>query len=359
MSPSVPYLCGVAAAMFLAVCLMAAAVRWFHMCRPGDRNPRFYYPGRPYVTAVFLNALVLIPYVLHPESADAWYLVRLYFLPVVFFHYTILLSSYFGSMMQWKRWRISILLAGLPVALALTAAFVLAVWPGEQLAGSSAVIDYILYATGLFTTGACTYSMILIIRWARRSDEDDFSNPEDFPVVATRRWLCLVCSSMALCWTAAIVNRPGLMALVQLLIAAGIVIFLITALHPHRNQPEETAQATAPKTQETQSYQRAIPLKKRKEILAAIRTVVEEQEAFLDPHLTLQDVADRSGYNRSYVAAVIKTEFGGFFNYVNRLRLARVDAYLKENPAATVQEAAEESGFASRRAYYAVRSKAI
>lgn len=51
MYPSLPYLCGVAAAVYVAICLVCAAVRWFHMCPPYNRNPRYYYPGRPYVTA--------------------------------------------------------------------------------------------------------------------------------------------------------------------------------------------------------------------------------------------------------------------------------------------------------------------
>lgn len=63
--------------------------------------------------------------------------------------------------------------------------------------------------------------------------------------------------------------------------------------------------------------------KRRAEILDAIRTVVEEQELFLDPHLTLQDVADRCGYNRTYVSGLVK----------------------------------EESGFGSRQSYYAIKNR--
>lgn len=32
-------------------------------------------------------------------------------------------------------------------------------------------------------------------------------------------------------------------------------------------------------------------------------------------------------------------------------------AYLQDNPDATIQEAAEESGFVSRKAYYSVKNK--
>ncbi|MBQ9462363.1 MAG: helix-turn-helix transcriptional regulator [Bacteroidales bacterium] len=85
--------------------------------------------------------------------------------------------------------------------------------------------------------------------------------------------------------------------------------------------------------------------------------MVEKQEAFKDPHLTLQDVAERSGYNRTYVSGIIKAQFGGFFAYINALRLQHVEAYLKENPSATIYEAAEVSGFGSRQAYYAAKAR--
>lgn len=37
---------------------------------------------------------------------------------------------------------------------------------------------------------------------------------------------------------------------------------------------------------------------------------------------------------RTYIARVFATEFGGFFNYVNSLRLNYADTYRKEHPDA-------------------------
>ena len=87
------------------------------------------------------------------------------------------------------------------------------------------------------------------------------------------------------------------------------------------------------------------------------RIVVEEQEAYLEPHLTIQDVADRCGYSRSSVAGAIKSEYGGFFDYINGLRIKSMAAYQNQHPEATVQEAAEVCGFASRQAYYMVKAR--
>ena len=137
---------------------------------------------------------------------------------------------------------------------------------------------------------------------------------------------------------------------------------LITALHPHRNRPvdeemqaEEEAAAQSDPAGEV--YHRALTKKKQAEIVKAIKAVVEGEEAFRDPHLTLQEVASKSGYNRTYVSGIIKTQFGGFFDYVNRLRIEHVEAWMKEHPAGTIQEAIEDSGFNSRQTYYSVKSR--
>jgi AraC-like DNA-binding protein len=373
MTPLSIHLFGLAAAVFITTGLVVAAVRWFHMCPPFDKNPRYYYPGRPFVVGIYLNALVLIPYAIHPESADAWFLARIYFFPVTLFHCIVLLFSYFGIIMHWRQWRLPLFLVGGPVAFFLLAVLVLAVWPGEQFAMEGKATGYILYSLGAITTLACLLALQLVLREARRIDMDEYSNPDDFPVVSARRWMLLVMLNLVLCWTGALSDNRVVLAAVMLLLAASALTFLITVLRPNRNRQleDETAEVEAvaqlglsPDPAPTSDpvpgeplYQRNLSFKKRLEILSAVTTVVEEQEAFLDPHLTLQQVAERSGYNRSYVAGLIKSELGGFFTYVNRLRIAHVETYMRDHPSATVEEATEMSGFLTRKAYYSAKSK--
>ena len=352
-APSLSYLCGLSATVFIVASLVIASVRWFHMCRPFDRNPRYYYPGRPYVVGIYLNAVVLLPYALFPESADAWYLVRLYFLPVTVAHFTILLFSYFGNVMQWKRWMLPMIIISTPVALCMLAAFVLAVIPGPQVGSIAPALSWsVLYVLGIIVTGMCLAAMVIILSWAKSFDADDFSNPADFPVTTARKWILLVAINVTLCWVAAISASKAVMAVVMVLFAIASALFLITALHPHRNRPVDLEEEPAPEVQK-----RGPSKKKQQAILAAIHTVVVEQEAYLDPHLTIQDVADRSGYSRSSLSGLFKAEFGGFFNYINSLRLDHVDSYMEQHPEATIQEAALESGFNSRQAYYTFKSR--
>lgn len=383
MGDRLTYFYGLAATVFLTTSLVIAAVRWFHMCRPYEKNPGYYYPGRPFVIAIYLNAIFLIPYILHPEDPDAWYLVRIYFLPVTLLHFTILMFSYFGGIMQWRKWRKPMLIIEAPVLLMLLAVFCLSFWPGlhiEEKIGHL-LCDYILFAMGAVVTLFCLAAMFMVIKWAKSIGEDDYSNTADFPVVEAKRWLLLVIVNIVVCWIGAISESKLVLSLCMLMFALSSVIFIISALHPHRRgNPEEdkyldevekevdfegagdwgdagSAVTDSQNSSAEHIYSRTISQQKKGEILEAIRTVVEEQEAYLDPHLTLQDVADRSGYNRTYVSGLIKSEYGSFFSYINQQRLRHVDSYQQKNPSATISEAVIVSGFNSRQAYYSVKKR--
>ena len=376
------YFYGLAATVFLTTSLVVAAVRWFHMCRPYECNPGYYYPGRPFVIAVYLNAILLIPFILHPDDPDSWYLARIYFLPVTILHFTILMFSYFGGIMQWGKWRKPMIIIEAPVFLALLVVFCLSLWPDLHIEDKVGhlLCDYILFALGAVVSAFCLVAMFMVIKWAKSIGEDDYSNTADFPVVEAKRWLLLVVVNMLVCWVGAVSESRMVLSLCMLLFALSSVIFIISALHPHRRgrakEEEEAALSEVVGTEvEAEAdavdspadkdiaaageplYQRSISQRKRMEILAAIRTVVEEQEAYLDPHLTLQDVADRSGYNRTYISGLVKSEYGSFFSYINNLRIRHVDNYQKDNPSATMQEAVEASGFNSRQAYYGVKKR--
>ena len=83
-------------------------------------------------------------------------------------------------------------------------------------------------------------------------------------------------------------------------------------------------------------------------IKADILEIVERRQGFLNPHLTLASVAAQTDYGRTYVSKVFKQEFGGFYNYINRLRLAYAARYADEHPEASQDEIARQSGFSSR-----------
>jgi AraC-like DNA-binding protein len=89
-------------------------------------------------------------------------------------------------------------------------------------------------------------------------------------------------------------------------------------------------------------------------LIKTIRVEVEERQAFLDPSLTLASLAERCRTNRTYVSAALM-DLGGFFFYVNRLRLTYAATWRKKHRESTVEQVALASGFNSRQSFYNVR----
>lgn len=350
------YFHGIVAGMYVMACLVIAAVRWFHMCRPCDRNPDYFYPGRKAVTIIYLTGLLLLPYIFFPESDGAWLLVKAYFLPMVLYFLTILLFSYFGNVMHWRRWRRpTLILGGIALLTLFTGPVVALIERGGGGSFDSVRIgNIIILVLGLFMTGVCLFAVRTVLSWTAKIDVEEYSNPEDYPVNFARKMVRMLLVTVVLLWVAALSDSRDVMAVLQLLLSGSSAMMLISALHPHRHgAPEEEQPAKEEPASQVYSYK--ISPAKAKSIAAAIRRVVEEEQAFLDPHLTVQDVAARCGFNRTYVAGIFKSEFGGFFHYVNTLRLQHVEEYSAAHPASTIAEVAEASGFGSRSSYYKIK----
>ena len=365
------YLLGLAALAYVLTSVTVAAVRWFHMCRPYDKHPDFYYPGRKHVVWFSLSTLVLIPFIVNPDDIDAWYLLKTVLFPLLFFYFTNLMFSYFGGVMRWQKWKQYIRILAFPVYLTLTAALVFALWPGNQIGEggliSCLLADHILFFLGVFLSLFGINSLLLVGKWCKKFDEEEFANPEEFPVRFARRMMMFQVFVSRLLWANVLIGTPVFTAIVLFVLSVSEILFLILALPPHRTQEYvEDSQVTAETTATTateepgttrQSYLQGLSKEKEAEILYAIQAVVIEQQAYLDPHLTLQDIAQRCGYSRTYISGLFKSELGGFFSYINLLRLEHAEAYQRNHPEAGIQEVAMESGFSSRQNYYSVKAR--
>ena len=347
------YFQGIATAMYIMGALVIAAIRWFHMCRPYDRHPLYYYPGRKATTIIYLMSLTLIPSIVIPEKEGTWLLLKAYFLPVNLYYLTILLFSYFGGIMHWRTWRRPTLILGATALLALIAGPLASLLKGKMFNGVL-LGNIIILVLGVVMTVTCIIAIRVVLRWTRQFDVEEYSNPEDFPVNFAKKMVRIAMATIVLLWTAALLDNRNVMAVVELILVMASVQMLVSALHPQRKgAPEEEAlDKSAAKV-----YSYKISPEKAKSIAAAIRKEVEQEQAFLDPHLTIQDVATRCGFNRTYVAGIFKTEFGGFFHYVNALRLRYAEQYRIANPTASIGEIAEASGFGSRQSYYSVKEE--
>jgi AraC-like DNA-binding protein len=110
-------------------------------------------------------------------------------------------------------------------------------------------------------------------------------------------------------------------------------------------EPAETAQDTT--TEETDA------------MMSRIAGTLREQRLFADPHLTIQDMANAIGSNRTYVSRCINRRTGlSFSQYVARYRVEHAQQILRDPQYRTdheaITEAASLSGFSSDQTFYRV-----
>jgi len=211
--------------------------------------------------------------------------------------------------------------------------------------------------------------------WMQPLGDDYYSNPDDLPLAYARRVLPIPVVHAVLAWTAFAAQSVAVTAAVMAVLAAFNVWFLILVLPAQRHRDPMAADSAADshRTDDgaadalsphdgaslspTADNQKPLPPETVGRIREQLRRYVEEEEHFLDSHLTLGDViASGCTYNRSYVSRVLNEEMGmSFAAYVNGLR--RADDYRRNHPAATVADIIAHAGFDSPSNYYKAKRK--
>lgn len=348
-----------------------AVVRWFHVCHPYKARDEYYHPDRRLFAVFFSLTVILYPYVLHPGNPDAWFLMKSFF-PLCHLYITaVLILNYFGTVKHWHRWRTAAVMLAVPIFSLLGVLFVKSVLGGDPWSAMMLRVLWIAVVfLGVVAAVFCFYSIKKLMFWLQQQNESDYlSNPDDFPTVFARKLMAVPYCVMIVSWGVFFADSKGVMALLNILLVVFNVSLLLIALHTKRQKSpfswlEEiecgvpVAQSNA-EVNEKQTKDKCATISDEKVamIVKEIKTYVEEKRQFLNPHLTVVDVADNCGYGRTYVSQVLSSEMGGFFNYVNSLRLQYARQYREEHPLATQDEVACASGFTSRQTYYAVRRR--
>ena len=84
------------------------------------------------------------------------------------------------------------------------------------------------------------------------------------------------------------------------------------------------------------------------ELERRLTAYMEDGEAFLDPHLSLEGAASALNTNRTYLSAIIRDAKGETFRaYVNRLRIEAVKREMLMHPEERLETIAARTGFIS------------
>ena len=209
----------------------------------------------------------------------------------------------------------------------------------------------------------------MIARAIRRFSEDNYSNPDDFPRQFAKGIIWLPIVNIAISWTSTFIGTYNSLSIGMLLLSVLGIVFLRGALTPHRTLDVERLESGELQVESVDMPEPSLPepeiesepeddilsQERKDEIAGIIRRCVEDEQAYLDSHLTLSSLSRICGVNRTYLSQVITDSMGGFYNYVNRCRLAHVARLKVQQPDASIEEIVIASGFGSRQSYYNVR----
>ena len=349
----------VSLAVYVAVCVVVGVVRWGHKCAPYDKHLDYYYPGWRTLALSALSNLSLFPAVFLPGETDAVLQIRMTLILSSPFLCSALIFSYFGRVLKVSWWRKPIYVLSGTYSMMSAIALVCTLLPGTQMKGQFLHWYFIIagalalvYLVGLFL------ALRMIIRPLSRFSEESFSNPDDFPEQYAKSLIYIPFLHLIMSWSTTINGNITALSFGLFMLSVLSVIILLGALSPHRAvEIERLETELSADKEESPLEMESLPQERKEEILRLIRHRVEEEQAYLDSHLTLGKLSQDCGCNRTYVSSVLNENLGGFFNYVNRCRLQHAEVYKQENPKADVDELAMACGFNSRQSYYNARKR--
>lgn len=344
---------------FILSCVFFATVRWFHVCRPCDETSSYHYPNRTLSTFLCLLTVILIPYTLHPGDAAFWQFFKSYFIVMYPLCSALLLLNYFGGLKNWHKWKLSAMFISTFTGLGILSSFLAIVWPGRQLSDDQLHNIYLFtLVLGVLMIIYCLFALARVILWMKEFQSDHFSNDEDFPMHYARQVICFPPLQIILIVAVIISDSQMLMAVVNVLFGIFNIYHLLIVLPPrHKILVEEEKEEEKEPAVSQQKEKSFMSDKTAASIMERIQWLFEHEKLYLNPHLTVEDVAGKCQFGCTYVSYVFKNSMGGFFNYVNKFRLQYADDYQSSHPTATQEEIAEVSGFSSRQSLYRVRQR--
>lgn len=234
---------------------------------------------------------------------------------------------------------------------------VLDAWiPGGLLtANATNVWGIVVTVVGIVMMGYAAMALWLVWHWMLEARDENYSNPDDFPLDFARRVRLMPIVLTLMLWPAYLLDSPEVMAVMNVLLAAFNVVLLLNVL-PSWRRLSVVAEVIELSEDQSEETDELVEERSRK-IAEEIEAFVRDGKGYLDAHLKIGQVAEHCSYSRTYVSKVFQDRFDGFYNYVNRLRLEHYDRYMAEHPNATMDTAAQDSGFTSYNAYYKVKER--
>jgi len=198
------------------------------------------------------------------------------------------------------------------------------------------------YITCLFLAG--TVIFLLWLRDSRRYVRyirENYSNIDETDISWLRvvAWFFVICQ---LLWVViSLISHPLTDCLYYIL---SIILWQITLEHVLRQKPLSMEITDIEETAPTKEY-----------IFAkTLPVLIEEEELYMNPTLSIKELASRIGTNRTYLSQYFThVQQTTFYDYINRLRIEKKSIPLMQShPEYTLERIATESGFQSLSTFY-------
>ena len=300
----------------------------------------------------WILSLAIAPVVLHPDSARLMIMTRSLFIMLVPEFFSKFIKCFFKGDVSFA-WK---------AAAVRTVYWCVFFWLCMKTDNPHHAL-YVAAFCGIGETAYLMYHLVPIIRRLREYDSRNYSSPEDFPHRFVVEFMLVFSVTLLSMDVLFFVPTVWGLALRDLILVAHNLAVLIFSIIPGEKFLASQATAVEAVSQvdaacaEVKSAPSEEALARIAEIRQQIVDVVERRRGYLDPHLTLDKIVEKIDCGKTYASNVCKNELGGFYNYVNGLRVQCADDYMKTHPFATQEEVAENSGFSSRQTLASARKK--
>lgn len=349
--------------IFIVTCLICAAFRWFHMCRPYDREEKYFYPARRMV-AFFCAAIALleIPYYINPMNDGIFNYTRI--LGVIY--YPLCFAMLFRRYFRWEKreskgdWALFCATMCLLVILMVAAIVRPSFFETYSL--------WILAAGGILSI-ALAVKLVMNLLWIYRKIDNfhhqNYSSDDDFPYRFAERTLWFPIVWILAVWAVMFFGNRELKAVMDLLLSGGVVCFVVFILHPQRKLTTKGTDTVA------DSIEEAEEMRMEEEVEMIIVENEEEEEnpedceiddeakkqvvdvilrRFKDQHLQKKDVLAEVDKGKMAPASRFIANVG-YYNLINMFRLEYARQYSEANPKEKQAAVASASGFSSGPSY--------
>jgi AraC-like DNA-binding protein len=224
---------------------------------------------------------------------------------------------------------------------------------GERAVGAWFDVPLFLYSL------AYVVAALMLVHAYRRRLRDYRSDADRLSL----RWIDAMAGFQIAIWGVAIVQALVSLPVLNYGLLFGLVAAWVCMVGWFSlGQPPVQARAPVPAPQDERAPEPAIDSMRHADVEARLAQLMSgDSPLYLEPALTIGQVAKRSGYPEYLVSAVINRRLGGSFcDYVNRLRVEAVRARLADpDEPRTILDLAYACGFTSKSTFNAAFKREV